>query len=707
MRRKSRTLRPVEEEEEGVGGDGGAVAETAGPAVDALVQSNFVHKGGNARISSHLAPQGRPDSGPKKPEAGDASLSGLRAGGDGGGFFGPVRRHFTTLLRENAHKTVGDYYMAIFSIDFICFVYMMFGYSYMFETQNDSTKILSWWQSNYIGGNHLLSLMIMFLGIIGDRVVYLRRSMVGKLGIQYLSVLGYHYWLFWETNTGTRNVGKGFYFLKCIYFLLSGIQIRTGYPLYTTGQYLLRQYSTGGLVLFTIYENIPFLWLTRTLLDWAVVPTSLEIFQYFRFIDIYLWLYRNRAVNYSRGLFRRRLGQKRFWFPRVYQGLGLALLCGLLLFLPFILFSFLNPFYAQRALFESKLDVDFVDSGSTYRAFSRSTGTDRLPKKGPDGGRLAVFERVYGVKTVLRENEALFLAQFSALSESLWQPVASDVEMLIQSLESDDNKPLLQFTLASMTDTQIFRTFESLELSDESRSKIARALRASEPFAVRMNTTLSKHLILASGSKQFESAENNAANKGTCLRLVYASRDAARPIAFWSMEDCVSDCVCEKIDATAGGPAELAANFSIKQHSVQVLLQVANVSSFQFGGGTILTVYAAILFTVASLAKRLLSNKRLIVPFIDMPYTLHLYQLVLDIVYARQDKDFVMEEILYNGLIDIYRDPSELVKWSGQRALKTEDEWWADEGRTKIEGYDGCPSFRETLTEPYFERIVE
>eukprot|EP00171_Calliarthron_tuberculosum_P016084 IDg16084t1 len=107
--------------------------------------------------------------------------------------------------------------------------------------------------------------------------------------------------------------------LRCVYFLLSGIQIRNGFPTYTTAQFLLRNYTTPGIMLFEIYNFIPFLWLMRTLLDWAVVPTSLEIFQYFRFVDIYMWLYRNRAVNTSRGCFRRKLGQQRRWLPRVYQ----------------------------------------------------------------------------------------------------------------------------------------------------------------------------------------------------------------------------------------------------------------------------------------------------------------------------------------------------------------------------------------------------
>ncbi len=75
--------------------------------------------------------QGQPKSDPlAASHSGGANLGALRAGA---GRVGPVdilRAHYSRLLQENLHKTVGDYYIAIFSMDFLCFVYMMFGYSY-------------------------------------------------------------------------------------------------------------------------------------------------------------------------------------------------------------------------------------------------------------------------------------------------------------------------------------------------------------------------------------------------------------------------------------------------------------------------------------------------------------------------------------------------------------------------------------------------
>jgi len=281
-----------------------------------------------------------------------SSKSGLVAG---------VMNHFRKLTKEQEHKAVGDYYIYIFMVDFLSFCVVTFSYSSIF---GGSDQQLPWWRANFIEISHLLTLIGMFIALVIDRIVYLTRSMKGKLVLQYCSVIIYHVVIFFlpsrKTNIRSRSMAKVFYLLRCVYFLLSGLQIRVGFPKYTTAQFLLRNYTTPGIILFEIYNFIPFLWLMRTLLDWAVVPTSLEVFQYFRFVDIYIWLYRNRAVNTARGNFQRKLGQLRRWLPRVYQGFGIFLLCSIALFAPFVFFSVLNPFVSERSPTRAAFTVDIT-----------------------------------------------------------------------------------------------------------------------------------------------------------------------------------------------------------------------------------------------------------------------------------------------------------------------------------------------------------
>lgn len=617
------------------------------------------------------------------------------------GVLSMIRHYFLRLTRENDHKAVGDYYLFIFMIDFLSFVYVMFGFSAIFG-DSTSGRRETWWTTNFIETRHLVTLIAMFGMIILDRICYLTRSMVGKLIIQYVSVFVYHIILFVvQDNIGVRAATQIFYVMRSIYFLLSGLQIRDGFPMYTTAQFLMRNFSTPGIVLFEIYIFVPFIWLTRTLLDWAVLPTSLEIFQYFRFIDIYMWLYRNRAVNRSRGSFRRKLGEKRRMFPRIYQGFGLFLLCVIALFLPFIIFSIFNPFFVGRELREAKVNVDLAtfdnstSGGRSYEVYQRTSvvGTSLTTTEAKAAAR------DIGVSLDVREREKVFEAWFSPISDTLWQPADEDRQDLIDSLvrfvndeDAAERSPQLLFSLSATTqDRTTFGTrLEKLNLNEDNAGRIAAALENGTNLMMKVLSPLPRYSILQSGSTVFESYPGDEGEGFVCIRLIQPSPAPS----FWTMSECSSsECGCSSA-------ADLPSNGQ-RRH----LLQIADVSAFQVGGATILTLYTAILFTIGNLLKRMFIDKRIIIPYIDMPYTLHLYQLVLDIMYARQDNQLEMEEILYNGLIDIYRDQRELVRWTGERALKLPEAWW---DKSEVDNpFMVYPSFMETSTEPYLDRVVE
>lgn len=613
------------------------------------------------------------------------------------GFTSTLRQYFLRLTKENDHKAVGDYYLLIFVIDFISFVYVMFGFSAIFG-EGSSGRQSTWWTTNFIETRHLVTLLVMFTMIILDRVCYLTRSMVGKLILQYISVFAYHIILFVvQDYVGVRAATQIFYILRCVYFLLSGLQLRDGFPMYTTAQFLMRNFSTLGIVLFEIYIFVPFLWLTRTLLDWAVLPTSLEIFQYFRFIDIYMWLYRNRAINRSRGGFQRKLGEKRRMFPRVYQGFGLFLLCVIALFLPFIIFSIFNPFFVGRKLREAKVSVDLVIFGDESYAGRSYEIYRRTSFVGEELDRSEALQVAGNINTRLdlREREKVFEARFSFMSDSVWQPAEEDRRYLIESLSNysrsgNNVPPQLSFLLSAITQDLVTFGTESMEInvSKAIAGEMADALSEGSDFAEIFQSPLHRYLIVQSGSTVFDSSENEPKRDEVCVRLI--QREG---LAFWMMGDCfMGKCDCERTSPVTG-------------ESRRYLLQIADISALQVGGATILTLYTAILFTIGSLLKRMFINMRFLVPYIDMPYTLHLYQLALDIMYARQDNQLEMEEILYNGLIDIYRDQHELVRWTGERALKLPIAWW---DKSEVENpFMVYPSFMETDTEPYLDRTIE
>lgn len=49
--------------------------------------------------------------------------------------------------------------------------------------------------------------------------------------------------------------------------------------------------STLANLLFSIYRGIPFVYEMRTVLDWAITPTTLSVYEWLKFEDIYAELY--------------------------------------------------------------------------------------------------------------------------------------------------------------------------------------------------------------------------------------------------------------------------------------------------------------------------------------------------------------------------------------------------------------------------------
>ena len=88
-------------------------------------------------------------------------------------------------------------------------------------------------------------------------------------------------------NTAAQCV----YFFKCLYFIVSAIQIVSGYPTNILGNFLGRHYTTVSGLLFSVYRAIPLLPELREVMDWVFTDTVLPLFHWLRVQEIYSKLY--------------------------------------------------------------------------------------------------------------------------------------------------------------------------------------------------------------------------------------------------------------------------------------------------------------------------------------------------------------------------------------------------------------------------------
>lgn len=111
----------------------------------------------------------------------------------------------------------------------------------------------------------MFTLLVQFVLLIVDRALYLRRNMTGKIIFHVISVIALHYWQFQYLDHLTHTVSWPpmlFYFVKCIYFLLSAYQIRCGYPKRVSGNFANNQFTLLHRRVFESYVLWNMHWFT-------------------------------------------------------------------------------------------------------------------------------------------------------------------------------------------------------------------------------------------------------------------------------------------------------------------------------------------------------------------------------------------------------------------------------------------------------------
>jgi hypothetical protein len=146
-----------------------------------------------------------------------------------------------------------------------------------------------------------------------------------------------------------------FYMIFCVYFWLSALQIRDGYPDFKDPSSLTRTYGIGPYLKNMIFYNLPLMMEFKTLLDWCFTKTSLDVFQWLELAEINNTLY--NACNGNPGLYKRKLGTRISVFEKRFCGcICLSIMLTLLVF-PFLFFSNLRYISKGNPISDATLGI--------------------------------------------------------------------------------------------------------------------------------------------------------------------------------------------------------------------------------------------------------------------------------------------------------------------------------------------------------------
>lgn len=310
-----------------------------------------------------------------------------------------LRSAVVNVLRTDV-KTGSDLYRFAFACELVSFIYIFFAY---YRLSGSSDTLVDSLRHSILPGGLSVTLIVLFLFMVFDRVVYLLRSTVVKYIINTLFAVFYHAVVIWwfgdqcrfvltfyhDTSFGIRGalaVGCAIYVFKCVYLFLGGVQVSRGMPEYTKHIVFAGSYSAVEFYLYYFSRLVPFVFDLRVILDWTVSKTSLKLPYWIKMEDVCHELYLLQCDKVDTATIEKMNGHdSRRQYPAIFKypiGIVFFTLLTVILMFPLLLYSSFSPVLQSNSVVTLSTTVSIEGAPpiweSTNRIIEGATTFDRL-----------------------------------------------------------------------------------------------------------------------------------------------------------------------------------------------------------------------------------------------------------------------------------------------------------------------------------------
>uniref|UniRef100_A0A1A9WMD8 Piezo-type mechanosensitive ion channel component n=1 Tax=Glossina brevipalpis TaxID=37001 RepID=A0A1A9WMD8_9MUSC len=615
---------------------------------------------------------------------------------------GPRFRYCNALLtffHNLLHKTrlPSDIYAFMFFCDFINFFILLFGFtafsSRQPEASEDGGGVQSYLSENKVPISFLIMLLVQFLIIIIDRVVYLRKALRVKIVFHYISVVGVHVWMFlllpWVTSRPFYSSTPPiiFYLFKCFYLLASAYQIKCGYPNRILGNFLTKSFTVLNMVVFKVYLLMPFLFELRTILDWLCIETTMTLFEWLKMEDMFALVYSYKCIRQMEADFPAPRATPKALYLKLMVGGVLFLFIVALIWLPLVLFALFNAVGEPNIPTEVSVSIRLGSFDPIYSATTRESTVPFDEITFENIKNLYATER--GAQSFLMGYNARDIAatKLSANSPSMWNIAPPDLKKLIGDLENKDNTLFIRFTYtitrkSPSSNDLVSVSSEIVQGLNESfpdrENMIAMLQEKSSTSSVMIPLMVPKFIkVINTGDPSYIPMLLN----GHQFRPLVLSINKVGITQWWEISDW-----CDDDDEGTN----ILKSWPYFDCSSGVVIYTFNDKKFPstltfLTAGGIIGLYTSLVIVASQFLKTVLGGASLRIKFEDMPYVDRVLQLCLDVYLVREAKEFMLEEDVYAKLLFLFRSPETMIKVTRPRD-DAEDETDTESVRSRGSG---------------------
>ncbi|KAL5021686.1 hypothetical protein ScPMuIL_000841 [Solemya velum] len=576
-------------------------------------------------------------------------------------------RDFYKQLTNPDYNATADVYAPMFACDFINFLIIVFGYWAFGPAESaGGGDVGSYISENRVPVVFLVMLVAMFVLIIIDRALYLRKNILGKFFFQIILVSVIHIWMFFilpysSKRSFTDNVpAQLFYFVKCVYFGLSAYQIRSGYPTRILGNFLTKKYNYLNLILFKGFLAIPFLLELRSLMDWMWTDTTLSVGSWLQMEDIYSNIYLLKCWRTAEGKYPTQRGNKKK--AVIKYGLGGILLFVIIfiIWFPLVIFSFANTVFVANPPVECSVSIAVGGYEPLFRMTTQTQGISQLES--------AEFERLksFYMKDMSAvgfmstyEAEDVTMVKLNGQSSSVWGISPPSEKALAEALRNSSNMNL-EFSLSlsrgivAGTNAETLSNLFILTIPQNTRTAMANVIESNTTESVTVLSLFPRFIRLGGQGKAnpIEQLMRGLGKSNVSFTLNHED-----DTSWWQTQEIVQGDI-------------LKPDFKVKNHTDNSLYILtfndrAAPAGFSFiTGYGIIGLYLSFILLIGRILR--LSTTGLLdgISFKELPYVDNVLQLCLDLYMVREMKEFRLEEDLYAKLIFVYRSAETRIKWT-------------------------------------------
>ena len=453
-----------------------------------------------------------------------------------------------------------------------------------------------------------------------------------------------------------------FYIIYLFYLSLSSLQIKNGFYDIKRKSLFKKKDDEMFSNLGNLFKFIPFLDEIKNALDWTFTSTCFNLIQWNKFEAIYDTIFDTycEKSDWDEKPIGKRVSRKQ----KLTIGGTLALILILILIVPLILFSSLNPTNKLNNLTSAKITVDLFfnyKNGAIkkYNIFenTRADSISEIAINNDD----SIWKKYNYDESIHTRNfnkEQVQRVIFSETSDRNWDLAIPHIKNLIYLLDLKKNNDLssikisigYEFTRPLPAEAQTCSNSFDIEIYSRGHNlnntfieKIRTALENCNDTDDKIDNVYSPPLRLTSGSEVNEIKDSIFPKKGVKIGFKGCERDKKDNINYFNSFFTIKSYDKEEDEEE---PLELHV-FSDK---------VSETTS----GYSVLTFYITFVLLAGSYIRDFLANEPEKIMLEELPHPKKIVELCEGIKIARYSYDFKNEEYLYTILIELMRSPDYL-----------------------------------------------